>query len=99
MATLYVRRQFLRVKISQAKAKLTNYPWIRSGQARSEIWVLVLDTRTYADALLRLGDSFERPCKTMKPFFPKRFVSPLILLAFPASLGSASFPTNLVLAR
>ena len=32
-----------------------------------------------------------KPCKTAKAFFPKRFLSPLILLASLASLGSAMY--------
>ncbi len=37
----------------------------------------------------RLGNGPERLCRTTMPFFPKRILNPLILLAFFASLGSA----------
>jgi hypothetical protein len=39
--------------------------------------------------VVRLGGELEKPFKTMKQFFPKRFLSPLTLLASPTSLGSA----------
>jgi hypothetical protein len=32
------------------------------------------------------------PCKSMRPFFPKRFLVLLILLDSPAALGSAKAP-------
>jgi hypothetical protein len=50
-----------------------------------------------ADPLVRLGGSFEEPCKTMKPFSPKRFLSPLILLTSLACLGTtANFAIEVV---
>jgi hypothetical protein len=37
----------------------------------------------------RLGECLEKPCKSMRPLFPKPLLGLLILLASPASLGSA----------
>jgi hypothetical protein len=37
-----------------------------------------------------LGGRLEKPCKSMRPFFPKQFPTLLILLASLTSLGSAN---------
>ena len=50
-------------------------------------------------ARLCLGDSLEKSCKSMRPIFPKRFLSPLILLAALASLGGANFPTQILISE
>jgi hypothetical protein len=47
----------------------------------------------YRNYTVCLGKCLEKPCKTtMKPFFPKQFLNPLILLVSIVSLGSAMPP-------
>jgi hypothetical protein len=46
----------------------------------------------------RLGEYLEKPCKSMKPFFPKRLLTFLFLLASPTSLGTPSPQTPVVIA-